>query len=571
MLNDNIPSKRVAFYIRVSTDEQEKKWYWIEYQTDELKKLIEFKSSQVPSWTHNKKHRYIDGACSWGDLNRAGFKKMMEDAKKWEFDIVAVWKIDRMSRNLTHLLKVFEDLRNHNVFFFSLKENIDFSGPVWRLTFQIFWALAEFEREMIKTRTMEWKIASAKRWNYTWNAIPYWFDRDTSWAKWVKLKVVEREAKVIQDIFRWYTYDGWHFAKISNKLNELWVEKWVASKSQFKKSKWRQEMIKFILQNTIYTWKQTRTFKRDDWEVELIENNNIPAIIDEDTFDYTQLKIKQWEENWSVSKNGGWKNQYLLSRKIFDSATKKWCIWYTRQDGSYWYRRKWYTDSEWVWHKNMEITWDELDDFVWKHISQLISDPEDFYKLFQIEENNENDSQQLKTYIQDLNNRIKEKEEARDNIEESYSYWRIWDDRRDRLVEKNTTEIENIEKEILETQKTLHNLTKVKYTKEALKKVSEKYKKNMSNLSLEHKQLIIDVLVDNIIATELPDWTKRCAINFKFDLTSKQKELVMDEYKNSTSTSKSKGAKYASCINGEASGARTQDLLLKRELLYRLS
>jgi DNA invertase Pin-like site-specific DNA recombinase len=48
-------------------------------------------------------------------------------AKNKEFDMVCVWKIDRMSRDLSHLLKIFEELRKYDVSFFSLKENIDFS------------------------------------------------------------------------------------------------------------------------------------------------------------------------------------------------------------------------------------------------------------------------------------------------------------------------------------------------------------------------------------------------------------------------------------------------------------
>jgi DNA invertase Pin-like site-specific DNA recombinase len=63
--------------------------------------------------------------------------------------MVAVWKIDRLSRTLSHLLTTFEKLQDAKVSFFSLKENIDFSGPIGRLTFQIFGALAEFERETI--------------------------------------------------------------------------------------------------------------------------------------------------------------------------------------------------------------------------------------------------------------------------------------------------------------------------------------------------------------------------------------------------------------------------------------
>jgi DNA invertase Pin-like site-specific DNA recombinase len=38
---------------------------------------------------------------------------MMEKVRNKEFDLVAVWKIDRLSRNLTHLLKTFEELKEY--------------------------------------------------------------------------------------------------------------------------------------------------------------------------------------------------------------------------------------------------------------------------------------------------------------------------------------------------------------------------------------------------------------------------------------------------------------------------
>ncbi len=98
---------------------------------------------------------------------------MMEKARNKEFDLVAVWKIDRLSRNLTHLLKTFEELKEYWVSFFLLKENIDFSWAIWKLTFQIFWALSEFERNMIRTRTTEWKMASARAGNYKWINFEY--------------------------------------------------------------------------------------------------------------------------------------------------------------------------------------------------------------------------------------------------------------------------------------------------------------------------------------------------------------------------------------------------------------
>lgn len=293
---ENKEIKRVAFYIRVSTDEQVKDWYGLDFQKDSLKDLVKFKENHNPIWTTNEKHWYEDEWCSGWDLNRPNFKAMMQAAKNKEFDIIAVWKIDRMSRNLSHLLTIFEELKKYEVSFYSLKENIDFSGPVWRLTFQIFWALAEFEREMIKSRTLEGKRASARRGNYIWNGIPYWYDRKekTDNKKWTKLKIVKKEAKIMEMIFDWFVFEKNHYALIARRLNELWIAKWVASKQKNKNTQWIQSTIKRMLQNTTYVWKRIEKLKDDDWKIDEIEVNT-PIIIKENIFDYAQIRIKELE------------------------------------------------------------------------------------------------------------------------------------------------------------------------------------------------------------------------------------------------------------------------------------
>ena len=102
---------RVAFYIRVSTDEQVKDGYGIEYQTQDLIDLVKHKSKHH-HWVTDPKWHFVDPGCTGADLNRPAFQKMMTEAKKGSFDLVAVWKIDRLSRDLSHLLKTFAQLKD---------------------------------------------------------------------------------------------------------------------------------------------------------------------------------------------------------------------------------------------------------------------------------------------------------------------------------------------------------------------------------------------------------------------------------------------------------------------------
>jgi site-specific DNA recombinase len=95
-------------------------------QMDGLQGAVTYRE-KVSGWVHEREWEYLDLGCTGADLNRDGFKRMMKDAEAKKFDMIAVWKIDRLSRNLSHLLSTFETFQKYKVGFFSLKENIDFT------------------------------------------------------------------------------------------------------------------------------------------------------------------------------------------------------------------------------------------------------------------------------------------------------------------------------------------------------------------------------------------------------------------------------------------------------------
>ena len=69
-------------------------------------------------------------------------------------DTLAVWKLDRLGRSLKQLIETIEDLEVRDIGFRSLTEAIDTTTAGGRLVFQIFGALAEFERQVIRERIM---------------------------------------------------------------------------------------------------------------------------------------------------------------------------------------------------------------------------------------------------------------------------------------------------------------------------------------------------------------------------------------------------------------------------------
>ena len=69
-------------------------------------------------------------------------------------DTLVVWKLDRLGRSLKHLIEVVNTLKERGIYFKSIQESIDTSTSGGKLIFHVFGALAEFERDIIRERTM---------------------------------------------------------------------------------------------------------------------------------------------------------------------------------------------------------------------------------------------------------------------------------------------------------------------------------------------------------------------------------------------------------------------------------
>lgn len=78
-------------------------------------------------------------------------------------DVLDVWKLDRLGRSLPHLIEVVRDLETRGVGFRSLTEGMDTTTAGGRLVFHFFGALAEFERDLIRERTMAGLAAARAR------------------------------------------------------------------------------------------------------------------------------------------------------------------------------------------------------------------------------------------------------------------------------------------------------------------------------------------------------------------------------------------------------------------------
>ena len=78
-------------------------------------------------------------------------------------DTMVVWKLDRLGRSLRDLIEIVNALGERGVGLRSLHESIDTTTPAGKLTFHVFGALAEFERDVMRERTRAGLLAARKR------------------------------------------------------------------------------------------------------------------------------------------------------------------------------------------------------------------------------------------------------------------------------------------------------------------------------------------------------------------------------------------------------------------------
>jgi DNA invertase Pin-like site-specific DNA recombinase len=132
---------RCAIYARVSTSEQTG-----DNQLIELRRYVEARG-----WTGTE---FVDSGVSGTKDRRPALDRLVTDARRRRFDVLVVWRLDRLGRNLKHLVTLIEELQSVGVAFISLGEGIDCTTPAGKLQLHILAALAEFERERIRERVL---------------------------------------------------------------------------------------------------------------------------------------------------------------------------------------------------------------------------------------------------------------------------------------------------------------------------------------------------------------------------------------------------------------------------------
>ncbi len=130
---------KAFLYARVSTGEQN--------EGMQVREMLELAKRR--DW---ETEMFIDAGYSGAKDTRPELDRMMQLVRRGKCDAVLVYRFDRFARSTRHLVNALDEFRALGVQFISVHESIDTTTPVGRMAFQIFAAIAEFERELIRER-----------------------------------------------------------------------------------------------------------------------------------------------------------------------------------------------------------------------------------------------------------------------------------------------------------------------------------------------------------------------------------------------------------------------------------
>jgi DNA invertase Pin-like site-specific DNA recombinase len=133
---------RVALYARVSTLNLGQS---PDMQLRELREHVERRGWKL-------EREYVDAGISGAKDKRPELDKLMADAHRRRFDVVAVWKFDRFARSVAHLLRALDTFHVLGIEFVSLSESLDTATPAGRMVFTVLGAVAELERSLVGER-----------------------------------------------------------------------------------------------------------------------------------------------------------------------------------------------------------------------------------------------------------------------------------------------------------------------------------------------------------------------------------------------------------------------------------
>ena len=131
---------KAAIYVRVSTDDQAREGFSIEAQKRNLTKYAIEHDLEIYDY-------YVDDGYSAKDLNRPHLQEMLRDIKDNKINVVIVWALDRLTRDVVDMWTLLDNFNKHQVKFLSMSDSTSTTTASGRLELNVKGIFAQYERE----------------------------------------------------------------------------------------------------------------------------------------------------------------------------------------------------------------------------------------------------------------------------------------------------------------------------------------------------------------------------------------------------------------------------------------
>ena len=280
-------------YTRVSTSMQVD-GYSLDAQRDKLRKYAAYEDMIVAG-------EYSDEGFSGKNIQgRQDFQRMLNDIQDGKDDVsyVLVFKLSRFGRNAADVLNSLQLMQDFGVNLICVEDGIDSSKDAGKLMISVLSAVAEIERENIRTQTMAGREQKAREGKWNGGFAPYGYKLENG-----NLVIAEDEVEVIRVIYDRYIHTNEGVAGVAKYLNRNGYVKKLRQNNTI--PGFSRDFVKNVLYNPVYMGKiaygRRRTEKKQGTrnEMHVVEQSEFPvyegqheAIISEEDWYLAQEKRK---------------------------------------------------------------------------------------------------------------------------------------------------------------------------------------------------------------------------------------------------------------------------------------
>jgi site-specific DNA recombinase len=200
---------RVVTYRRISTNEENQP-YSLEAQETSLGSFV---ASQL---NYEFVGDYVDQQTGTNN-KRPGLERMLADASQNKFDVVLIYRLDRLSRSVQGFMEILHHLEEQDVALRSATESFETMTPSGKMTAQMLSVFAEFEHDVLMGRILAGFATKASRGEWMGGRAPYGYSLNKELKS---LSVIESEAAAVRQIFAFYL-EGDGCKVVAERLNAL--------------------------------------------------------------------------------------------------------------------------------------------------------------------------------------------------------------------------------------------------------------------------------------------------------------------------------------------------------------